>query len=318
MARKRKGRLVDGILLLNKPLDISSNQAMQKVKWAFGAAKAGHTGALDPLATGMLPICLGEATKFSQFLLDTDKTYQVTAKLGVRTTTSDAAGEVVETNEVAVTAEQLAQVCELFRGPIKQVPSMFSALKHQGKPLYTYARQGIDIPREARDITIYSLVVERFEGDEIDMTVHCSKGTYIRSLVDDMGQALGCGAFVSKLHRSQVTDYPSDKMLTFEQLDACVSKAKEQGVPIADILDPLLLPMDTAVKCLAEVTLSPEQVMYYNNGNSARLLSDIHTTANPGDEVRVYSPTARLFLGVGVLEEGHRVQPKRVVVREAV
>ena len=316
MARKRKGRLIDGILLLNKPLDISSNQAMQKVKWAFGAAKAGHTGALDPLATGMLPVCLGEATKFSQFLLDTDKTYQVTAKLGVRTTTSDAAGEIVETKEVDVTAEQFAQICEQFRGPIKQVPSMFSALKHQGKPLYTYARQGIDIPREARDITIYTLTVDRFEHDEVDMTVHCSKGTYIRSLVDDIGQALGCGAYVSKLHRSQVTDYPSDKMLTFEQLDAIVDQAKKLGLEVFELLDPLLLPMDTAVKCLDEVTLSSDQVVYYNNGNSAKLASGSLTSAIPGDQVRVYAPDNHLFLGVGVLEEQHRVQPKRVVVRE--
>lgn len=318
MGKKRKGRPVDGIFLLNKPLDISSNQAMQKVRWAFGAAKAGHTGALDPLATGMLPICLGEATKFSQFLLDTDKTYQVTAKLGVRTTTSDAAGEVVESKDVAVTAQQLAQVCELFRGPLKQVPSMFSALKHQGKPLYTYARQGIDIPREARDITIYSLVVERFEGDEVEMSVHCSKGTYIRSLVDDMGQALGCGAYVSKLHRSQVRDYPSDKMLSFAQLDALIAQANEQGLAIIDVLDPLLLPMDTAVKGLSEVTLSADQVIYYNNGNSARLAEPGSIAANVGEQVRVYSPDNHLFLGVGVLEAGNRVQPKRVVVRSEV
>jgi tRNA pseudouridine55 synthase len=319
LARKRKGRLIDGIFLLNKPLDISSNQAMQKVKWAFGAAKAGHTGALDPLATGMLPVCLGEATKFSQFLLDTDKTYQVTAKLGIRTTTSDAAGEIVETKAVDVTAEQFAQACEQFRGPIKQVPSMFSALKHQGKPLYFYARQGIDIPREARAITIYALTIDRFSGDEVDMTVHCSKGTYIRSLVDDIGQVLGCGAFVAKLHRSQVTDYPSDKMLTFEQLDVLVKQAKEQGLEVSELLDPLLLPMDTAVKCLDEVILSPEQVIYYNNGNSARLATGAAlTTTVAGDQVRVYAPDSRLFLGVGVLEEGQRVQPKRVVVREAV
>lgn len=315
MGRKRKGRPIDGILLLNKPLDISSNQAMQKVRWTFGAAKAGHTGALDPLATGMLPICLGEATKFSQFLLDTDKTYQVTAKLGIRTTTSDAAGEVVETRDVSVSAEQLAQVCEMFRGPIKQIPSMFSALKHQGKPLYSYARQGIDIPREARPITIYSLTVERFEGDEVDMTVHCSKGTYIRSLVDDMGQALGCGAYVSKLHRTQVTDYPSDKMLTFEQLDALVAQAKEQEVEVSSLLDPLLLPMDTAVKCLGEVSLSADQVIYYNNGNSARLTDNTSSALIEGEQVRVYSPDEHLFLGVGILEEGNRVQPKRVVVR---
>ncbi|MFT4993975.1 MAG: tRNA pseudouridine55 synthase, partial [Paraglaciecola sp.] len=196
MARKRKGRAIDGILLLDKPLGISSNHALQRVKRLFFAAKAGHTGALDPLATGMLPICLGEATKFSQFLLEADKTYLVTAKLGVRTTTSDADGDIVETKVVNVSQAQLDSACEQFRGPIKQVPSMFSALKHQGKPLYFYARQGIEIDRPARDITIFSLSVSRFEGDEVDMQVHCSKGTYIRSLVDDIGQILGCGAFV--------------------------------------------------------------------------------------------------------------------------
>jgi tRNA pseudouridine55 synthase len=319
VGRKRKGRLIDGIFLLNKSLDISSNQAMQKVKWAFGAAKAGHTGALDPLATGMLPVCLGEATKFSQFLLDTDKTYEVTAKLGIRTTTSDAAGEVVETKDVNVTAEQFAVACEQFSGPIKQVPSMFSALKHLGKPLYFYARQGIDIPREARAITIYALTIDRFDGDEVDMTVHCSKGTYIRSLVDDIGQMLGCGAYVSKLHRTKVTDYPSDKMLTLEQLDALINQAKEQGVEVFELLDSLLLPMDTAVKCLDEVVLSADQVLYYNNGNSARLAVGVTPSlALPGEQVRVYAPDSHLFLGVGVLEEGNRVQPKRVVVREPV
>ena len=319
MGRKRKGRPIDGILLLNKGLDISSNQAMQKVRWLFGAAKAGHTGALDPLATGMLPICLGEATKFSQFLLDTDKTYEVTAKLGVRTTTSDAAGEVVETKPVNVSAEQFAVVCEQFRGPIKQIPSMFSALKHQGKPLYSYARQGIDIPREARDITIFSLTIDRFAGDEVDMTVHCSKGTYIRSLVDDIGQALGCGAYVSKLHRTQVTDYPSDKMLTLEQLEAIVAEAKSQGLNSLEILDSLLLPMDTAVKSLPEVTLSAGQELYYSNGNSARLEPTLSSSdAIIGEQVRVYAPQSRLFLGVGVLEQAQRVQPKRVVVTEQV
>ena len=318
MGRKRKGRPIDGILLLNKGLDISSNQAMQKVRWLFGAAKAGHTGALDPLATGMLPICLGEATKFSQFLLDTDKTYQVTAKLGVRTTTSDAAGEVVETKTVNVTAEQFASVCEQFRGPIKQIPSMFSALKHQGKPLYSYARQGIDIPREARDITIFLLTIDRFADDEVDMTVHCSKGTYIRSLVDDIGQALGCGAYVSKLHRTQVTDYPSDKMLTLEQLEAIVAQAKAQGLDPLEILDSLLLPMDTAVKSLQEVTLSAGQELYYTNGNSARLEPASSSHGMIGEQVRVYSPQPRVFLGVGVLEQAQRVQPKRVVVTEQV
>jgi tRNA pseudouridine55 synthase len=331
LARTRKGRHIDGIFLLNKPLDISSNHALQRVKRAFGAAKAGHTGALDPLATGMLPICLGEATKFSQFLLDTDKTYQVTAKLGIRTTTSDAAGEVVATQAVNVSAEQLASACEQFRGPIKQIPSMYSALKYQGRPLYSYARQGIDIERPARDITIYLLQVTRFEHDEVDMTVHCSKGTYIRSLVDDLGQVLGCGAFVSKLHRSQVTDYPSEKMLSLAQLDDIIDLAKNQGKEPSEILDTLLLPMDTAVSGLPEVTLCAGQDMYFCNGNSARTeVVSFLSFASEGTQVRVYSqasandltsqvqPSERLFLGVGELENDNRVQPKRVVVRTQV
>ena len=254
MARTRKGRAVNGIILLNKGLGLSSNHALQQVKRMFNAAKAGHTGALDPLATGMLPICLGEATKFSQFLLDTDKTYQVTAKLGVRTTTSDADGEVVETLPVNVTQAQLFAACEQFKGPIKQVPSMFSALKHQGKPLYFYARQGIDIPREARDITIFSLSIDRFAADEVDMTVHSSKGTYIRSLVDDIGQVLGCGAYVSKLHRTQVTDYPADKMLTMASLQALRDEIDSEADVLDDqtftAMDQLLMPMDSAVKTL--------------------------------------------------------------------
>ena len=282
MAKRRKGRAINGIILLNKGLGLSSNHALQQVKRMFNAAKAGHTGALDPLATGMLPICLGEATKFSQFLLDTDKTYQVTAKLGVRTTTSDAAGEVVETHPVNVSQAQLFEACEQFKGPIKQVPSMFSALKHQGKPLYFYARQGIDIPREARDITIFSLTIDRFEIDEVDMTVHCSKGTYIRSLVDDLGQLLGCSAYVSKLHRTQVTDYPADKMLTIEALQS-----------IRDEID-----------TVAEG--------FFRNGNPVNFVG----TAEFSEEtlIRVYSQHSQLFLGVGFIDSDGKIAPKRSVV----
>lgn len=313
MARRRKGRAIDGILLLNKPLGISSNQALQQVKRAFFAAKAGHTGALDPLATGMLPICLGEATKFSQFLLETDKTYLVTATLGVRTTTSDADGEIVETKPVDVSEAQLHAACEQFRGPIKQVPSMFSALKHQGKPLYFYARQGIEIDRPARDITIFRLEVLRFEGNEIDMQVHCSKGTYIRSLVDDIGQILQCGAYVSKLHRTQVTDYPSDKMVTLEQLDELLKQAQEQDLALSEVLDPLLIQMDTAVKNLPEAELNPIEARYFYCGNPAKANSAL--SHKEGTQIRAYSETDRIFMGVGEVTEDGRIWPKRVVVR---
>lgn len=312
MARRRKGRAIDGILLLDKPLDISSNQALQKVRRAFLAAKAGHTGALDPLATGMLPVCLGEATKFSQFLLDADKTYLVTAKLGVRTTTSDADGEVVATCPVNVNEKQLLDACDTFRGPIKQVPSMFSALKHQGKPLYFYARQGIEIDRPARDITIFSLTIMRFENDEVDMQVHCSKGTYIRSLVDDLGQLLGCGAYVSKLHRTGVADYPSDKMVTFEQLEALLDKAQREQIPLTEILDPLLIPMDSAVKNLAKVELAPESASDFMHGQPVRHLSS-GSFAND-QVVRVYLSQAGTFLGVAQIDQDNHAAPKRLVV----
>jgi tRNA pseudouridine55 synthase len=317
MARKRKGRSVNGIILLNKGLGLSSNQALQQVKRMFNAAKAGHTGALDPLATGMLPICLGEATKFSQFLLDTDKTYQVTAKLGVRTTTSDADGEVVETNPVNVTEAELIAVCEQFKGPIKQVPSMFSALKYQGKPLYFYARQGIDIAREARDITIFSLSIDRFETDEVDMTVHSSKGTYIRSLVDDIGQVLGCGAYVSKLHRTQVTDYPADKMMTMESLQALRDEIDNETADFLNeqtfiAMDDLLMPMDSAVKTLDSVELELIAEGFFRHGNPVNFLGS--TEYAQDTLIRAYSKDSRLFLGVGFIDTDGKIAPKRSVV----
>ncbi|MFT5839528.1 MAG: tRNA pseudouridine55 synthase [Flavobacteriales bacterium] len=317
MARKRKGRAVNGIILLNKGLGLSSNHALQQVKRMFNAAKAGHTGALDPLASGMLPICLGEATKFSQFLLDTDKTYKVTAKLGVRTTTSDADGEVVETNLVNVTETQLFAACEHFKGPIKQVPSMFSALKHQGKPLYFYARQGIDIPREARDITIFSLSIDRFEADEVDMTVHSSKGTYIRSLVDDLGQLLGCGAYVSKLHRTQVTDYPADKMMTMEALQALRDEIDNETADLLNdqtftVMDDLLMPMDSAVKTLDSVELEQIAEGFFRHGNPVSFMGS--TEYAQDTLIRAYSKDSALFLGVGFIDADGKIAPKRTVV----
>ncbi|MGL5762902.1 MAG: tRNA pseudouridine(55) synthase TruB, partial [Plesiomonas shigelloides] len=208
---RRRGRDVHGILLLDKPQGITSNDALQKVKRLYNANKAGHTGALDPLATGMLPICLGEATKFSQYLLDSDKRYRVIAKLGQRTDTSDSDGEVIQERPVQVTAEQLDEALTHFRGDLQQIPSMYSALKYEGKPLYEYARQGIEVPRESRPITVYELTLIRFEGDEVELEVHCSKGTYIRTIVDDLGERLGCGAHVIYLRRLVVATYPMER-----------------------------------------------------------------------------------------------------------
>ena len=210
MAKRSKGRPVDGILLLNKPIGISSNKALQQAKSVYFAQKAGHTGALDPLATGMLPICFGEATKFTQFLLDTDKTYVVRAKLGERTTTSDSDGEIVSTKDVNVTAEQLSEEIAKFLGESDQYPSMYSALKYEGRPLYKYAREGIEVPRKCRKINVFSLTLDEFDeaNNEVQMTAHVSKGTYIRTIVDDLGENLGCGAHVIMLHRSAVGALP--------------------------------------------------------------------------------------------------------------
>jgi len=281
MARRRKGRNISGILLLDKPQDISSNKALQQVKFLYGAAKAGHTGALDPLATGMLPICLGEATKFSQFLLDSDKGYRVIAKLGIRTDSSDSTGEVVETKPVNVSKKQLMKALDKFRGDISQVPTMFSALKHNGQPLYKLARQGITVEREARDISIFELDLLRFEDDEVELEIECSKGTYIRTIVDDLGQELGCGAHVTALHRTFVADYPVDAVITMEKLQA----DREEGLS----LDPLLLPLDSPVLHLDEAILDIESCHYFCHGNPVS-----YPDLEVGDFIRVYDEAKEL------------------------
>ncbi|QZO13838.1 tRNA pseudouridine(55) synthase TruB [Pseudoalteromonas piscicida] len=270
MARRTKGRAIDGILLLNKPQGISSNKALQQAKGIYFAQKAGHTGALDPLATGMLPICFGEATKFTQFLLDTDKTYVVRAQLGERTTTSDSDGEIVETRPVNVTLEQLEQEIASFLGESDQYPSMYSALKYQGQPLYKYAREGIEVPRKCRKINVYRITLDEYDEQtqQIQMTVHVSKGTYIRTIVDDLGEKLGCGAHVIMLHRSEVGQYPSDKMITLVELEALLEKAKAEEVAPSTYLDELLLPMDTALVDLSVVDISAEQGVAFGHGQT--------------------------------------------------
>ena len=267
MARRRKGRPVDGVILLDKPTGLSSNDTLQKVKRIFFAQKAGHTGALDPLATGMLPICFGEATKFSQFLLDSDKRYRVVAKLGERTDTSDSDGEVVQTREVKVDRGQLERCIAKFRGTTDQIPSMYSALKYQGRKLYEYAREGIEVPRESRKITVYSVELLRFDNNEVEMELHVSKGTYIRTIVDDLGEMLGCGAHVTYLRRTGVSNYPMDRIVTLEQLQALLDQAKEQDIAPSELLDPLLLPTDSAVQDLPEVNILPALAVYILNGN---------------------------------------------------
>ncbi|MFO6491899.1 tRNA pseudouridine(55) synthase TruB [Hafnia alvei] len=310
---RRRGRDINGVLLLDKHQGLSSNDVLQKVKRIYNANKAGHTGALDPLATGMLPICLGESTKFSQFLLDADKRYRVIARLGQRTNTSDADGEVVQERPVEFTQEQLDAALEQFRGDSQQIPSMYSALKHQGKPLYEYARQGIDVPREARDITVYELQFIRWEGDELELEIHCSKGTYIRTIIDDLGEVLGCGAHVIYLRRVQVSNYPSERMVSLEQLQQMVAAAEEAGVEPRTVLDPLLLPMDTAASHLPEINLTDVVAAYVLQGQP------VQVQGLPAEGmVRINVGEKRRFIGVGEVDAQGRLAPRRLVVEERV
>jgi len=316
MAKRRKGRPVNGVLLLDKPHGLSSNHALQTVKRIYFAQKAGHTGALDPLATGMLPICLGEGTKFSQYLLDTDKTYQVTAKLGIRTTTSDAGGEVVSEKSVSVSDEQLATALNSFRGTTKQVPSMYSALKYQGKPLYKYAREGIEVPRESRDITVFSLNLLRFDthNDEVDLDIHVSKGTYIRTIVDDLGELLGCGAHVADLRRLAVGSYPIDKMVTLPQLEALLEQANTQDIVPSELLDALLLPMQSAVEGMPAVFVDDMSANFLRHGNPVQAYK-----APVDGSVQVYigeneEDDSAEFIGVGFINDDGQLAPKRIVV----
>ena len=227
MSRRRKGRDVNGILVIDKPAGVTSNGILQQVKRLFGAAKAGHTGALDPLATGVLPLCFGEATKFSQMMLDSDKAYIATARLGIRTETGDSEGAVVAEKPVpdGLTADLLEPVLDGFRGDIQQVPSMYSALKHKGRPLYEYAREGIEVERPARPVTIYELTLLDIRENELDIAVSCTKGTYIRSLVEDIGEALGCGAHVTALRRTMASGFTLANAHAVSDLEAMRERA---------------------------------------------------------------------------------------------
>ncbi|WP_027713116.1 tRNA pseudouridine(55) synthase TruB [Dickeya chrysanthemi] len=310
---RRRGRDIHGVLLLDKPQGASSNDVLQKVKRLFNANKAGHTGALDPLATGMLPVCLGEATKFSQYLLDADKRYRVIARLGQRTDTSDADGNVIQERPVAFTDDLLMQALDSFRGDTQQVPSMYSALKYQGRPLYEYARQGQVVPREARNITVYELQFIRWEADELELEIHCSKGTYIRTIIDDLGEKLGCGAHVVYLRRLQVATYPIERMVTLEQLQALREQAETQEQPIGELLDVLLLPMDTAVQAFPEVNLSPVVAGYLKLGQAVR------AAAAPVDGmVRITEGDEHRFIGMGEIDDEGRVAPRRLIVENPV
>ncbi|QFU23956.1 tRNA pseudouridine(55) synthase TruB [Shewanella eurypsychrophilus] len=313
MGRRQRGRFIDGIVLLDKDTGMSSNFALQRVKRLFDANKAGHTGALDPLATGMLPICLGEATKFSQHLLDADKRYLVTAKLGVRTDTSDSDGEVVQTRPMNFTQELLMESLEYFRGETMQVPSMFSALKHQGQPLYKYAREGIEVPREARPITVFELNFVSLEGDELTLDIHCSKGTYIRTITDDLGEMLGCGAHVIMLRRTQVAGYPYDRMVSLAQLNEMVEQAEAEELDAKPILDELLLPMDTAVTKFKEINIPESVEPYLMNGNPVQAPNT--ADFSDGELLRITIGESHKFVGMGSINDDGLLAPKRLIVQ---
>jgi tRNA pseudouridine55 synthase len=291
----RKKRKLDGVLLLDKPLTLSSNTALQKVRGLYQAEKAGHTGTLDPLATGLLPICFGEATKFSMGLLDADKTYRARLKLGQTSSTGDAEGEVTITGGTLPNEEQARAALEKFRGEILQCPPMYSALKHQGKPLYEYIRKGETVERAARPVTIYALALEGFAADEMDISVRCSKGTYIRTLAEDIGAALGCGAHLIALRRTAIARFKLEDAHTWEDLNALCAAAR----------DICLLPVDSLVQELPALELDETQAARVAQGQRLMVQS-----ALPDGKVRLYG--AGRFIGVAELVAG-RLAPFRLL-----
>jgi tRNA pseudouridine55 synthase len=290
---RKRWKIVDGVLLLDKPQGLSSNDALQKARRLFSAAKAGHTGTLDPMATGLLPLCFGEATKFSNRLLDADKTYAATLSLGVRTTTGDAEGDVVEALPVDVAPVAVERVCSRFLGEIKQLPPMFSALKHQGRPLYEYARQGVEIERASRQVTIYSLEITRIELPEVDFIVRCSKGTYVRTLGEDIAAALGSCGHLTALRRMQIGSLDVSDALTLAQL----------GELDESIRIPLLAPPDALLAHLPAVQLDAESRLRFLHGQPVQM-------SGLTGEVRVYGPD---FLGLGLADSEASIKPIRLI-----
>ena len=298
---KRIRRPIDGILLFDKPQGMSSNQALQRVKYLYNAEKAGHTGSLDPLATGLLPICLGEATKYSQHLLDADKVYRTRMRLGQKTSTADAEGEIIEERPVPhFDQATIDAVLAKFTGTIQQIPSMYSALKKDGKPLYELARQGIEVAREPRTIHIYRLQLLAVEPLYWELEVACSKGTYIRNLVEDMGEILGCGAHVSELRRLASGCFSLDEQLTLDYLQ----QVAEQG---HQALDALLLPAWAAIADKPKVTLTETTTYYLLHGNPVRV------NHLPEDEDVLIFDDRQRFLGLGYMNDDGLLAPKRLL-----
>lgn len=300
---QEKSKAVHGILLFNKSKGISSNLALQKVKRLFGAKKAGHAGSLDPLATGMLPICLGEATKVCHYLLHADKCYETTALLGIKTSTGDAMGEVkAVVQEFCITPSQFLQVLNQFKGKSWQIPSMYSALKHKGRPLYSYARQGIEIERAPREISIDFLQLEAFDGKQFKLQVCCSKGTYIRNLVEDIGDVLAVGAHVTALHRTYTAGFAGKTMYSLEEL---VSMSESERLHC-------LIPMDSAIDYLRPFILSAEEVLALRQG---RLLHRGMETERI-QVVRLYDEQLQ-FIGLGEQLVNGDLKAKRLLSFEA-
>lgn len=300
--RRRKGRNVHGIIVLDKEQGFTSNAALQQIKRLYEANKAGHTGSLDPLATGVLPLCLGEATKVSQFLLDSDKKYEAKIQLGARTDSGDSAGKVIAScTDFSISRKQIESALAEFKGDIKQVPPMYSALKVGGVPLYKMARQGTVIDREPRDITIYSIELLSFEKEVIDVEIACSKGTYIRTIADDLGQALGCGAHIIALRRTQAGVFTEQDCVSRQFLENAKEQSGLEGI------DEFLIPMDTAIGDLPEVILPSVAASCIKNGQPVL----VRHLPEEG-LVRLYEEEQ--FIGIGCIDDDGRVAPRRLIV----
>jgi tRNA pseudouridine55 synthase len=297
---KKVRDLVDGVLLLDKPVGLSSNDALIKAKRILNAKKAGHTGTLDPFATGLLPLCFGEATKFSQDLLEADKTYETLVHLGIKTNTGDTEGEAIETRPVDVTIGQIEAVLERFRGPILQVPPMYSALKRDGKAYYEYAREGITLEREARPVTIHRLELLGYEAPFLKLSVTCSKGTYIRVLGEDIGEALGCGAHLNALRRTGVGALTADGMITLDDLS-------QHAAPLS-----LLAPVDALLSTFPSVELNDDLAKRFLHGQRLALGKE-PSVAVPAEQGRVRVYHGGRLLGTGVLGEYSILAPERLI-----
>ena len=296
MQMRHPKRPLNGVLMLDKAPGASSNAALQQAKRLYQAAKAGHAGTLDPLATGLLPVLFGEATKFSSDLLEADKSYAAEVRLGVSTTTADAEGEVIATRSVQLTPERLAAALEHFRGSILQTPPIYSALKHAGKPMYVYARAGIEVERKPRPVVIHELTLQRFEDQRLALSITCSKGTYIRAIAHDLGEMLGCGAHLIALRRTAVGRFGLDSAHTLESLQAMM----------ADERDRCILPVDALLRNLAEVRLEHEQEARFLRGQT------VQWSGGSQPRIRVYGAAGAL-LGVGEADESGTISPKRVI-----